>query len=40
MWCRLVARKRTITIVAIGSIWDGHLGKWINDRRYRLHIQS
>jgi hypothetical protein len=21
-------------------IWDGHLGKWINDRRYRLYIQS
>ena len=23
-----------------GTIWDGHLRKWINDRRYRLYIQS
>jgi hypothetical protein len=26
--------------LVLGSIWDGHMRKWINDRRYRLYIQS
>jgi hypothetical protein len=36
----LVAAKLTLARDSSGSIWDGHLGKWINDRRYRLYIQS
>jgi hypothetical protein len=42
--CRLAIgssdAKPTLTTGSRGSIWDGHLGKWINDRRYHLYIQS